>query len=76
MNLKDLKQKSPKELLTEAEDLGIEDASSMRKQDLMFAILKKLPAKTTLFTVKVQSKFCKTASVFTIQPVKLSCRTG
>ena len=42
MNLKDLKQKSPKELLTEAEDLGIEDASSMRKQDLMFAILKKV----------------------------------
>ena len=39
MNLKDLTQKSPKELLTEAEDLGIEDASSMRKQDLMFAIL-------------------------------------
>ncbi len=42
MNLKDLKQKSPKELLTQAEDLGIEDASSMRKQDLMFAILKKV----------------------------------
>ena len=42
MNLQDLKQKSPKELLTEAEDLGIEDASSMRKQDLMFAILKKV----------------------------------
>ena len=42
MNLKELKQKSPTELLTQAEDLGIEDASSMRKQDLMFAILKKL----------------------------------
>ena len=42
MNLKDLKQKSPKELLSQAEDLGIEDASSMRKQDLMFAILKKV----------------------------------
>lgn len=42
MNLKDLKQKSPKELLTQAEDLGVEDASSMRVQDLMFAILKKV----------------------------------
>lgn len=42
MNLKDLKQKSPSELLTQAEDLGIEDASSMRVQDLMFAILKKV----------------------------------
>ena len=41
MNLKDLKQKSPTELLTKAEELNIEDASSMRKQDLMFAILKK-----------------------------------
>ena len=42
MNLKDLKQKSPAELLARAEDLGIEDASSMRKQDLMFGILKKI----------------------------------
>lgn len=42
MHLKELKQKSPKELLTQAEEFGIEDASSMRKQDLMFAILKKV----------------------------------
>ena len=42
MNLKDLKQKSPTELLNQAEELGIEDASSMRVQDLMFAILKKV----------------------------------
>ena len=42
MNLTELKQKSPQELLTQAEDLGIDDASSMRVQDLMFAILKKV----------------------------------
>ncbi len=42
MNLKDLKQKSPAELLAQAEELGIDDASSMRKQDLMFGILKKI----------------------------------
>ncbi len=42
MHLNELKQKSPKDLLTQAEELGIEDASSMRKQDIMFAILKKL----------------------------------
>ena len=42
MHLKDLKQKSPKELLTQAEELGIEDASSMRVQDLIFAIMKKV----------------------------------
>ena len=32
MNLKDLKQKSPAELLAQAEELGIDDASSLRKQ--------------------------------------------
>ena len=42
MHLNDLKKKSPQDLLNQAEELGIEDASSMRKQDLMFAILKKL----------------------------------
>ena len=42
MHLKDLKQKSPAEVLLVAEDLGIENASSMRKQDMMFAILKTL----------------------------------
>ena len=41
MNLKDLKQKSPAELLALAEDLGIDDASSLRKQELMFGILQK-----------------------------------
>lgn len=42
MHLKELKQKSPKELLIQAEKLGIEDASSMRVQDIMFAILQKV----------------------------------
>ncbi len=40
MHLKDLKQKSPAEVLLIAEELGVENASSMRKQDMMFAILK------------------------------------
>ncbi len=42
MNLQELKQKSPQELLSQAEDLEIENASSLRKQDIMFAILKQL----------------------------------
>ena len=42
MYLKDLKEKSPKELLTWAEDLGVEEASSMRVQDLVFAIMNKI----------------------------------
>ncbi|MEL7471009.1 MAG: transcription termination factor Rho [Pseudomonadota bacterium] len=40
--LSDLKAKSPADLLVLAEELEIEAAASMRKQDLMFAILKEL----------------------------------
>ena len=40
MHLKDLKNKKPAELVEMAEALGIESASTLRKQDLMFAILK------------------------------------
>ena len=40
MHLKDLKQKTPAELVTMAEDLGVEGASTLRKQDIMFSILK------------------------------------
>ena len=42
MNLKELKEKSPADLLAYAEELQIENASSLRKQDMMFAILKQL----------------------------------
>ena len=45
MNLQELKRKTPAELLSYAEELEIENASSMRKQDLLFAILKKLAEK-------------------------------
>jgi transcription termination factor Rho len=40
MHLKDLKQQAPAELVTMAEELGVEGASTLRKQDLMFSILK------------------------------------
>ena len=42
MNLQELKKKTPAELLNYAEELQIESASSLRKQELMFAILKTL----------------------------------
>jgi transcription termination factor Rho len=42
MNLDELKRKTPAELLAFAEELQIENASSLRKQELMFAILKQL----------------------------------
>ena len=42
MHLQDLKSKSPADLLSFAEELTIENASILRKQDMMFAILKQL----------------------------------
>ncbi|WP_029010852.1 transcription termination factor Rho [Azospirillum halopraeferens] len=42
MHLQELKCKSPAELLAFAEELQIENASTLRKQDMMFAILKQL----------------------------------
>ena len=40
MHLKDLKKKNPSELLKIAEELKIENAGTLRKQDMIFAILK------------------------------------
>ncbi|MFT8717939.1 transcription termination factor Rho [Acetobacter sp.] len=42
MHLAELKAKSPADLLSYAEELGVENASSLRKQELLFAILKTL----------------------------------
>ena len=44
LKLKELKKKTPQELLSYAEDLKVENASSLRTQDMMFAILKNLAA--------------------------------
>ena len=44
MNLQELKIKDPEDLLKQADKLEIENPSSLRKQDLMFAILKKIAA--------------------------------
>ena len=50
MKLQELKSKSPTDLLEFAEELGIENASSMRKQDMMFAILKELAERNVEIT--------------------------
>tara|TARA_A100001015_G_C15000784_1_gene718399 strand:+ start:815 stop:2071 length:1257 start_codon:yes stop_codon:yes gene_type:complete len=47
MHLKDLKKKNPSELLKIAEDLKIENASNLRKQDMTFAILKQMAENNT-----------------------------
>ena len=45
MNIQELKLKSSEQLITQAEKLGIENASTLRKQEILFAILKKLAQK-------------------------------
>ena len=42
MNIQELKLKSSEQLITQAEELGIENASTLRKQEILFAILKKV----------------------------------
>lgn len=50
MKLQDLKTKSPTDLLAFAEELGVENASSLRKQDMMFEILKELAERNVEIT--------------------------
>ncbi|MEC7179313.1 MAG: transcription termination factor Rho [Pseudomonadota bacterium] len=50
MNLQELKQKNPADLIIEAEKLGIENPSTLRKQEILFAILKKLAEKNEQIT--------------------------
>ena len=47
MKLQDLKSKTPAELLAFAEEVEVENAGTLRKQELMFAILKQLAARET-----------------------------
>ena len=50
MNLQELKQKSPSELIAQAEKLGVENPSTLRKQEILFSILKKLADKNEQIT--------------------------
>ena len=45
MNLQELKQKNPAELISEAEKLGIENPSTLRKQEILSRYLKNLQKK-------------------------------
>ncbi|GGE28799.1 transcription termination factor Rho [Agaricicola taiwanensis] len=47
IRLQDLKAKAPTELLAFAEELAVENASTLRKQELLFAILKQLASQET-----------------------------
>jgi len=50
MNLQELKKKTPAELIIQAEKLAIENPSTLRKQEILFAILKKLAQKNEQIT--------------------------
>lgn len=45
MNIQELKKNNSEQLITQAEKLGVENASTLRKQEILFAILKKLAEK-------------------------------
>ena len=50
MNLQELKKQNPADLSAQAEKLGIENPSTLRKQEILFAILKKLAEKNEQIT--------------------------
>ena len=45
MNIQELKKKSSEQLINQAEELKIENASTLRRQEILFAILKKVAEK-------------------------------
>ena len=53
MNIQELKLKPSEQLITQAEELGIENASTLRKQEILFAILKKVAEKEEITGVGV-----------------------
>src|SRR5438552_8846008 len=73
MKLQDLKSKSPTELLAFAEEHAVENASTMRKQEQMFAILKQLATKKSTSSVKAWSKYCPMASASCARRKQIIC---
>ena len=51
MNLEELKRKTPAELIIQAEKLAIENPSTLRKQEILFAILNKLAEKNEYISI-------------------------
>ena len=59
MNIQELKTKSSENLISQAEELGIENASTLRNQEILFSILKFMEKcwVVPLFQWQLQSKF-------------------
>lgn len=64
MHLSELKTLHISQLLDMAMELEIDNAQRMRKQELMFAILKNAPKPANRFSATVPLKSFPTASVF------------
>ena len=64
MKIQELKKNSPAQLIEQAEKLGIENASTLRKQEILFAILKNLPRKVKRLQEWVCFNFFKMDLVF------------
>lgn len=77
MNLKELKAKTPADLLQIAEELEIENASSMRRQELMFDILKVQASNdVAIFGDGVLEVLQDGFGFFTLVSIKLFARPG
>jgi len=53
MNIQELKTKSSEQLINQAEELKIENASTLRRQEILFAILKKVAEKEEITGIGV-----------------------
>ena len=51
MKIQELKKNTSEQLITQSEKLGVDNASTLRKQEILFAILKKLAEKGEEITV-------------------------
>ena len=75
MNIQELKLKSSEQLITQAEELGIENASTLRKQEILFAILKKVAEKEEITGAGVLQLLTRWFWIFKSDGVKLFARS-
>ena len=75
MNIQELKLKSSEQLITQAEELGIENASTLRKQEILFAILKKVAEKEEITGSRSFTTSSRWIRFFKSNGIKLFTRT-
>jgi len=74
MDLQELKKKTPSELISQAEKLGIENPSTLRKQEILFSILKKLADNNVNMLVNTSFNISKDPMVFDLFDVYTNMR--